>query len=81
MINDLQKAIKKLRNDKLYSSDDIVSKGLILDNNLKPSRFTLYRRIKQGVLPAVNLGTDKMPKYFVKGEELKKYLNQLYKLN
>ena len=74
MMNKIKRQLKLLKPDKLYTADQIVKMGLILDVNLKPSRFRVYRLIKNGEIPAVNLGKGKNPKYFVTGKDLKKYV-------
>jgi hypothetical protein len=76
----LKKALKKLEDGKLYSTEDIFKMGVIVNTKLEPSMFTLYRLIKNGKLSAVDVGAGQHSRHFVKGEELKRYLKETYKL-
>ena len=80
MIEDIKKAIKKIKDGTLYSTEDIHKLGVIVNTRLEPSMFTLYRLIKNEKLSAINMGTGKHSRHFVKGEDLKKYLRETYKI-
>ena len=80
MIEKLKKAIKKIKDDDLYSPEDIFELGVIVNTKLEPSMFSVYRLIKNGKLPAVDAGAGKHSRHFVKGADLKKYLVKTYKL-
>lgn len=80
MIEKLKKAIKKIKDDDLYSPEKIHGLGVIVNTKLKPSMFTVYRLIKSGKLSAVDFGAGKHSRHFVKGVDLKKYLVKTYKL-
>ena len=80
MIEAIKKAIKKINADDLYSPEDIHKLGVIMNTKLEPSMFTVYRLIKNGKLPAVDVGAGKHSRHFVKGADLKKYLLETYKL-
>jgi len=80
MIDELKKAVGKLKNDELYSTEAIFELGVIVNTKLQPSMFTVYRLIKNGKLPAVDVGAGKHSRHFVKGVDLKKYLTETYKL-
>ncbi|MCH7758976.1 hypothetical protein IID20_01305 [Patescibacteria group bacterium] len=80
MIENIKKQLKKIDDDKMYNPQEIIDWKLVLNTQLQPSRFTVYRLIKRGELGAVNLGTTKLPKYFVQGKDLKKFVKKLYKI-
>lgn len=80
MIEKIQKAIKSLKDDKLYSTEEIIELGVIVNTKLQPSMFTVYRLIKNGKLKAVDIGTGGASRHFVKGSDLKEYLKATYKI-
>lgn len=80
MVDKIKKALGKLKDEKLYSPEDILALGLVVNTKLQPSTFTVLRLIKNGKLPAVNLATGVQPRYFVKGADLKKYIKETYKI-
>lgn len=80
MIKKLQKTIKKIKDDDLYSTEDVLALGVIVNVKLEPSILAFYRLIKNGKLEAVDIGAGKHKRYFVKGLELKRYLVETYKL-
>ena len=80
MIESIKKAIKKIKDDSLYSPEDICKMGVIFNTKLEPSLFTVYRLIKNKKLAAVDTGAGKHSRHFVKGADLKKYLTATYKL-
>ena len=80
MMEAIKKAVAKLKDDELYSPEDINKMGVIVNTKLESSIFTVYRLIKNGKLPAVDVGAGKHSRHFVKGADLKKYLQETYKL-
>lgn len=80
MIEKVKAAYAKIKDGTLYSTDDINDMGVIVNTKLQPSPFTVYRLIKNGKLPAVDIGTGSSARHFVKGADLKKYLKETYKL-
>ena len=71
MMETIKKAMTKIEDGKLYSPEDIHELGVILNTKLEPSMFTVYRLIKNGKLPAVNIGAGAHSRHFVKGEDLR----------
>lgn len=80
MIAKIKKVLARLTDDKLYSPEEIKKLGVIVDTKLEPSLFTIYRLIKNKKLPAVDIGTGRSSRHFVKGFDLKDYLKKTYKL-
>lgn len=78
--NDVQKKIEAIKGDKMMTPNEIVDLGLVLNTKLQPSMFTVYRLIKSGKLPAANLGNGAVPRFMVKGSDLKKYLKERYNI-
>lgn len=81
MIEKVKKALAKIKDTELYSPEDILKMGVIVNSKLEPSHFTLYRLIRNGKLKAVNMSTgssSRHVRYFVKGAELKSYLKLTY---
>lgn len=74
----IKRRLSEIEDEKMYSPNEIIDQKLVIDTMLKPSVYTLYRHIKRGVVPAVNLGTESAPRYFVKGKDLKAYLKKRY---
>lgn len=80
MIKHVTKVLKKIDNDALYSPEQIHDMGVIVNTKLEPSLFTLYRLIRNGKIPAVDIGTGGSSRHFVKGKDLKAYLEETYKI-
>lgn len=78
MLKKLENKINKIKDTDLLSVDQIVSLGVVLNTKLEPSPFTLYRWIKRGQLQAMNMGTGKSSRYFVRGKDLKTFLLNRY---
>lgn len=78
-VSEVKRKVKVLESDKLYSIDDIVKLGLIVDSKLQPSRFKVYKLIQSGELPATNLGNKegRNPRWFVQGKHLRAYVSKL----
>lgn len=81
MIEEIKQIIEIIDDNALFSPKQVLDFGVITNTRLEPSVFTFYRLIKRGQLTAVNLGTGASPRYFVKGKDLKEYLNKRYDLN
>lgn len=77
-LNNLQKQIAEIQDKKLYTPKEILAMGVIVNTELKPSVFTIYRLIDSGKLPAMDLSAGKKPQYQVKGKDLKKFLAERY---
>lgn len=80
MLENIKKQLKKIEDGKMYNPEQIVNLRVLFNTQLKPSRFKIYRLIKRGEIPTVNLGTEKSPRYFVQGKELKQYVKKTYKI-
>lgn len=79
MLKNLEKQLKKIKDDKAYSPTEIVNLGLGLNTKLVPSIWVVYRLIKGGKLKPMSVGNgDKFPRYLVEGKELKSYFNKKY---
>lgn len=79
-MQDIIKKANKLKDNDYYSPVEIAEMGLIVDTNLQPSYDTVVKRIKQGLLPYINVGTEKMPKYKILGKDIKEFVNKFYKI-
>lgn len=66
---------------KMYSAVEIVDLKVILNTKFESVDYKVYRVIKDGELPAVNLGSDKMPRWSVEGKDLIEYVQKKYKLS
>lgn len=80
VIQKIKKEYRKIDENALYSPEQIVDMELIVDTKLKSSVFTVYRLIKRGKLKSENLGSGGAPRYFVKGNVLKKFVKERYSL-
>ena len=78
---EIKTAIRKIDDDKLYSIGEVKGLNIILNTNLQPSEFTLYRLIKSGSLKSVNLGTGTKQRAFVKGKDLKVFIAERYAIS
>ena len=76
----IRERARKIDDDELLTSAAIVKRGLIVNTQFKPSAFTLYRLIKRGSLKAVNMGNGDQPRFFIKGRDLKEFINKKYKI-
>ena len=75
-IEKIKEKLETIDDNALLNAKQIADYDLIFNTNLEGSRYTVYRRIKGGDLPAVNVGTKNSPKYFVKGKDLKEYVRE-----
>lgn len=80
MFKKIKNNLKKIVNNELYSPKQITDLGLIVNTEIKPSIFTIYRLIKTGQIKTVNLSTGKLPQYRIKGKDLKEFVEKRYKL-
>lgn len=65
---------------KMYSAVEVVAFEVILNTKFESVDYKVYRVINDGSLPAVNLGSDKMPRWIVEGQDLIKYVEEKYQL-
>ena len=80
VIGTVKKQLRKIDDNALFSPQQIVDMGVIVDVNLKVSRWTVYRLIKRGDLKAIQLGSGSQPRFFVKGKVLKEFIRDRYQL-
>lgn len=78
MIEKIIAKVKRIDNDALLSVNQIGKMNVVLNTKLKPSVYSFYRILRRKEIKSINLGTEKSPKYFVKGSDLKKYLLKRY---
>lgn len=78
MIDEIKKKLDTIDDNALYSPKQVLDFGVITNTKLEPSVFTFYRLIKRGQLKAVNLGSGGSPRYFVKGKDLRDYIEARY---
>jgi len=64
---------KKINPEKFYTPKDIVDLGLMTAKTSDTKRQMLLRYIRNGKLPALNLGSEKKPRYAVQGKNLIAY--------
>lgn len=77
MLETVQKAIKKIDENKNYSTREILEMQVMVDGFGKPSKYVLYRFMQGKKLNGVNLGaSEKIPRLYVKGRDLKNFLNK-----
>lgn len=76
----IRKQINKIKDDELFSPEDVIKMGVVVNTKLVPSVFTLYRLVKRGQLKVINLGSGGSPRYFVKGADLKEFLRERYQI-
>ena len=64
---------KKIDPEKFYTPKEIADLGILTANTTDTKRQMLLRHIRRGVLPALNLGGEKKPRYAVQGKHLISY--------
>lgn len=77
----IKNKLKKIDDEKLYSVAEVNAFGLILNTNLEPSVFSIYRLIENKVLPTVDMstgGSKRRP--FIKGKDIRALVMKRYKL-
>jgi len=79
-VSEIKRKLKLLESDKLYSVNEVVAMGLIVDGKLNPSVFTVYKLIGAGELPATNFGKGGRPRWFVQGKHIRAYVAKLMKI-
>lgn len=73
---------RKITNSATYSVRQIVDLKVIPTYSKASSTvYRLQRHIRQGLLKASNIGTEKRPIYAVTGKDLKDYLKERYDLS
>lgn len=79
--NTIAERSKEIDPKKMYSAPEIAKIGVIVNAKLESFDYKIYRLINSGELPAVNLGSDKMPRWAVEGADLLTYINDKYGLS
>lgn len=64
---------KKIDPEKFYTPKEIAELGILTASTPDTKRQVLLRHIRDGKLPALNLGGDKKPRYAVQGKHLIAY--------
>jgi len=64
---------KKIDPEKFYTPKEIAGLGILTATTPDTKRQMLLRHIRDGRLPALNLGGDKKPRYAVQGKHLISY--------
>ena len=80
MLNKIKRKLNKIEDEKLYSPNEILKMGVIIDTSGKPSVFSIYRLIKRGLIETVNVSTGNLPRYLIKGKNLKNFIKTRYNL-
>lgn len=78
MIEEITKKLKTIDDNAMYSPKQVLDFGVVTNTKLEPSVFTFYRLIKRGQLNATNLGSGGSPRYFVKGKNLRDFIEKRY---
>lgn len=75
----IKNRLNKVVDTKMYSPDEIVELGVILNIKFEPSLHKVYRLIKRGDLKAVNMSNEPtQPRWFVEGRDLRKFVEARY---
>lgn len=77
-IGKIKSKVRKIRPNKVYTTQEITRMGVVLNSRGEASAFTLYRLINSGQIPAKNLSIGKVPRYVVQGRDLRAYLFKRY---
>ena len=80
MLKKIIAKIKKIDDEVMLNPNQILEMGIVLNTELKPSTFLFYRMLRRKEIKAINLGTEKSPRYFIKGKNLKEFLLKRYNL-
>jgi len=78
MIKKLIEKVKRIDDEAMLNPEQVLKMGVIVNTKLEPSNFSFYRMMKRGEIAYINLGTQKAPRYFVKGKDLKAFLLKRY---
>lgn len=77
----IRESLAKIDPKKMYSVPEIVDLGVIVNAKLESFDYKIYRLIRNGELPAVNLGSEKMARWTVEGNDLINYVTKKYQLS
>ncbi len=77
-IKTITTSLKKIDSQKLYSPNQIVEFGVIVNTLQQASIFTIYRLIKNKKLPAMDVSTGDKAQYLINGADIKKYVKKAY---
>lgn len=80
MLKKIIAKIKKIDDEVMLNPNQILDMGIVLNTKLEPSTFLFYRMLRRKEIKSINLGTEKSPKYFIKGKNLKEFLLKRYNL-
>lgn len=64
----------KIKESEFYTPKEIIKLGIMTAKNDDTRKQMLLRFIRDGRIKAINLGTDKRPRYVVLGSYLLEYL-------
>ena len=81
MLKKIIAKIKRIDDEAMLNPKQISEMGIMLNTKLKPSGLSFYRMLRRKEIKSINLGTEKSPKYFIKGKNLKEFLLKRYNLN
>lgn len=76
----IRKRLESVDPLKMYSVVEMVALEVILNTNFESVDYKVYRLIKDGELPSVNLGSKKMPRWVTEGQDLIEYVEEKYGL-
>jgi len=77
-IRKIKRVLKKINDAELYNPEQIVDFGVVLNNKFEPTLDRVYKLIKRKILPAQNLGDEIQPRWYVKGKDLKDFVENKY---
>ena len=78
MFKEIIEKVKRIDDDIMLNPEQVLKMGIVLNTKLKPSTYSFYRILKRREIKSINLGTEKAPRYFVKGKDLKEFLLKRY---
>lgn len=76
----IRKRLESVDPKKMYSAVEVVAFEVILNTKFESVDYKVYRVINNGSLPAINMGSDKMPRWVVEGADLIAFVEKQYKL-
>jgi len=71
--------MKQINLEKFYTPKDMVEMNITQASNKDTKKQMILRFIRQGRMEAINLGSDKKPRYVVQGKNIVKYLDRQVK--
>lgn len=71
--------MKKINPKKFYTPKEVLSLGIMTASNEDTQKQMLLRAIRQKKVVALNLGTDKRPRYVLQGKHITEYANRQIK--